>query len=311
MHHLGAFRQRQQRIGHAEAEILVEVRFKARIGETVTDGADEEFHRVGRYHAESVHQDQCIHVPFGGHRVDEIEHPVDFRAGEIDREKDHLQAPLMGVGRGFDGQINGFLKWPLVAVFDQMRAGRDFHDQALDATVHGGVDVGLHAAAEGIDVRAQIALDDGLDGAEIVLGDGRKTRLDAVDTGFGQGLRNADLVVVGVGDGGLLLAVTQRNVVDLDGSGEVEIPGHLVVVVPGAAEPVIGLPRLFAHFDCPRVWPAQTGIIPLRFSTRASEPAIKQSFRLLEPMLRSRAFDEIPHPGRHGFGPPARDPAAS
>ena len=272
--------------------------------------ADEELHRVGRHHAEGIHQDQRVHVPFSGHRIDEIENPVDFRAGEIDREEDDLQASLMGIGGGFDGQVNGFLQGPFVAVFDQVRAGRDFHDQALDAAVHGGVDIGLHAAAEGIDIRTQVALDDGLYGAEIVLGYGGKTRFDAVDAGFGQGLRNADLVIVGVGDGGLLLAVAQRNVVNLDGFREVEISGHLVVVVPGAAEPVIGLPRLFAHFNYPREWPAQTTIIPGRLRARASEPAIKLSFRLCKRMLRSRACVEIPRQEPHESGPPAQGPAA-
>jgi len=48
-------------------------------------------------------------------------------------------------------------------------------------------------------------------------------------------------------DPGLLLAITQGDVIDLDRLGRIEPGVGLLLVVPGADEVVVGLPGLVAH----------------------------------------------------------------
>src|ERR1019366_5692745 len=55
-------------------------------------------------------------------------------------------------------------------------------------------------------------------------------------------LGDADFLVLAQDDAGLLLAIAQRDVVDLDVLGELEVLGDFRRVVPFADEPVIGLP---------------------------------------------------------------------
>ena len=138
----------------------------------------------------------------------------------------------------FNGKIDGPLQLPAVAFFDQMLARRHFHDDALDAGIDGAFDVVDHAAGEGINFRAEISLGQILDDAGVIAGDHGHARLDAVDTDFRQSLGDADLIVVVKRHAGLLLAVAQCHVMNLNFFGELPILGHLGGEVPEAGMPI-------------------------------------------------------------------------
>ncbi len=80
-----------------------------------------------------------------------------------------------------------------------------------------------HAAGEGEDLRSEIALYDFFDGSGVARRNHGHAGFDAVHARFGQPFGDADLVVFGEDDAGLLLAVAQRNVVKLDLLGEMEL----------------------------------------------------------------------------------------
>jgi hypothetical protein len=61
---------------------------------------------------------------------------------------------------------------------------------------------------------------------------------------FGQSFGDADLVVFREDDSGLLLAVSQRNVVKLDLLGEFKTAVHSRIEIPRAYEPLVCLPWL-------------------------------------------------------------------
>ena len=71
--------------------------------------AHQVLHGVRSQHAERVDQRQRVHVAFVGDARDQVQHPVDFRAGEVDREEDDFEALRVRVGRRFDRQIDGLL----------------------------------------------------------------------------------------------------------------------------------------------------------------------------------------------------------
>ncbi len=122
----------------------------------------------------------------------------------------------MGVGGRFDREVDGLFERPLVGVLDDVRAGRNFHHDAGDAAIDGALHVVDHAARERENLRTQLALDDLLDGRGVARRDHRHAGFDAVHAGFSQSFRDADLVVLGEDDAGLLLAVAQGDVVKLD-----------------------------------------------------------------------------------------------
>jgi hypothetical protein len=143
--------------------------------------------------------------------------------------------------------LDGFFHRPAVGDVYHVQTRGNFHDHAVDAGVDGTLNVFFHAARKAEDLRSKIALDDGLDGLGVRRRHDRHAGFDAVHTGFGQTLGDANLVVLGHDDAGLLLAVAQGDVVNLDVLGEFEIFGHVVSVIPFADEPVIGLPRGSCH----------------------------------------------------------------
>ena len=78
----------------------------------------------------------------------------------------------------------------------------------------------------------------------ILLGDSGHPGFDPVHASLGQGLGDADLVVATQFESGLLLAVAQGHVVNLDLGGEAEATGHRVQIVPRTNIPLVGFPRL-------------------------------------------------------------------
>jgi hypothetical protein len=75
-----------------------------------------------------------------------------------------------------------------------------------------------------------------------------------VHAGFRQAFRDADLFIFGKNDTGLLLAVAQGDVVDLDVLGELEVLGDFRRVVPLADEPVVRLPGGIGPPFTPLTW---------------------------------------------------------
>ena len=71
-------------------------------------------------------------------------------------------------------------------------------------------------------------------------------RFDAVDAQRVQLLGDRHLLLAAEDDGGLLLAVTQGDVVNLDVLGPVVVLCRFRQVVPGADEPLVGFPG-FLH----------------------------------------------------------------
>ena len=71
--------------------------------------------------------------------------------------------------------------------------------------------------------------------------------LDALDTGLGQLLGDANLLVGRELDSRLLLAVAKRHVVDLELGWGRELRRDLGLVVPRAYEVLVGLPGMVGH----------------------------------------------------------------
>ena len=200
-------------------------------------------------HAECVDERQRVHVSFVRDAQDQVEHPVHFSAGEVDREEHDFQALLMRVFRRFDGQVNRLFHGPLVCVLDDVLAGRNFHDHTLHAAIHGALDVVHHAARKGENFRAEVALHDILDGRGVTGRNHGHARFDAVHAGFGQSFGDADLVVLREDHAGLLFAVAQRHVVKLNLLRELKIGIYCGIKIPRAYEPLICLPRCIGHDD--------------------------------------------------------------
>jgi hypothetical protein len=72
-------------------------------------------------------------------------------------------------------------------------------------------------------------------------------RLDAVDARLGQRLGDADLLALAEAEARLLLAVAQRDVVELHLLRQAEVAHHLLGVVPGAHEELVRLPGFPRH----------------------------------------------------------------
>ena len=249
MHHLDTERERHDGVGDAHAEVLVEVRFEALL-DAALHLLHEVLHGVRRDDAEGVDQRQRVHVAFLADLLDQVERPLDFGAREVDREEHHFEAvvvrELCGLDRGFDR----LLQRPAIGELEHVLARRDLHDDAVDAGVDRALDVFLHAPREGEDLGPEVALDDFLDGVVVGRRHDRHAGFDAVDAGFGEALGDADLFVLGKNNAGLLLAVAQRYVVDLDIFRELKILRHLRRVIPFTNEPVVGFPGGWVGHPC-------------------------------------------------------------
>ena len=82
------------------------------------------------------------------------------------------------------------------------------------------------------------------DGGLVLRRHGRHAGLDAVDAERIELLGDRDLLLAAEHDGRLLLAVAQRDVVNLDVWGERVVFPDLRQVTPGADEPFVGFPGL-------------------------------------------------------------------
>ena len=68
-----------------------------------------------------------------------------------------------------------------------------------------------------------------------------------MDSRFGKPFGDADLLVLGEDDAGLLLTVAQRDVVYLDVLGKTEVLDDFVREIPRAYEPFLFFPGLRCH----------------------------------------------------------------
>ncbi len=147
-------------------------------------GPHEILNRVGRQHAERIDQRKSVHVAFVCDAQDQIEHPIHFRAREIDGEKYDFEPLLMRERRGLNGKIDGLFHRPLIRVLDDVLAGRHFHHDAGNAAIHGALHVVHHAARKRENLRAKISLHDFLDGRFIARRHDGHARLDAMNSRF-------------------------------------------------------------------------------------------------------------------------------
>ena len=164
------------------------------------------------------------------------------RAGRVDREEGDRDALAVRVGGRLDGELDGALDRPAVAELDQVPAGWDLHHDAGHAAVDGALDVVEHAARERVDHRGQPERRDAPDRLLVVSGHRWQAGLDPVHAGLRERLGDPDLVVRGELDAGLLFAVAQRHVVDLDVRRQPQGPGDRGVMVPRAGEPPVRVP---------------------------------------------------------------------
>ena len=95
-------------------------------------------------------------------------------------------------------------------------ADRNLEDHAGGTALDRLVDVGGHGADEGVDLRFQPEAGDLLDRLEVLVGDGRHARFDAVDADFRELLGDRDFVGDAEHHARRLFAVPKRRVMDLN-----------------------------------------------------------------------------------------------
>ena len=184
-----------------------------------------------------------VHVAFGGDALDDVEQAIDFGARRVDREEDGVEAGFLGGERRVDGGLHGAIEGPAVGVLDHVVAGGNLDDHARAAAGLDDLDLFGDAAREGEDFRLQSEGGDVLDGGFVLLGDGGHAGFDAVDAEGIELLGDGHFLFAAEDDGGLLLAVAQGDVVNLDFRGESIFLGDLRQIAPGADKPFIGFPR--------------------------------------------------------------------
>ena len=249
----GAGLQRGQRIGDAEAEVLVAVDLQ-RLLQALDRFLDDVVDRVGSAAAHGVGQGEGVHVAFGGDSLDDVEEAIDFGARGVDGEEDRVQAGFLGGAGGVDGGLHGAIEGPAVGVLDHVVAGGNFDDHAGAAASLDDLDLFGDAAGEGEDFGLQAQRGDILNGRFVLLGDGGHAGFDAVNAEGIELLGDGHFFLAAEDDGGLLLAIAQGDIVDFDLGGEVIFLGDFGKIRPGADKPFVRFPgRLhLASVDCSR-----------------------------------------------------------
>ena len=87
----------------------MEVRLEGRFGEALADLGNPHRDRLRRYAAEGVDQTEGVHVALGRNLGDQVQVPVELRAGGVDREEDRVEAGLPSRQRGLDREVDGAL----------------------------------------------------------------------------------------------------------------------------------------------------------------------------------------------------------
>ena len=240
--------ERRDRVGHAEPEVLVTVDLD-RLLQSIDHLLHHQRHGGGRADAHRVRNRQRIHVPFGGHLLDDVEEAIELGTSGVDREEDGVEAGSLGGKRRLDRRLHRALDRPAVAVLDHVVAGRDLDDDARAAARLDHVDLGGDAPREAEDLCLQSQGGNVGNGRLVLCRDRGHACLDAVDPQRIQLLRDRDLLLAAEHNGGLLLAVTQRDVVDLQIRTEGVLLLNFRQIRPRAAEPLVGFPGL--HISTP------------------------------------------------------------
>ncbi len=205
--------------------------------------------RVRRADAHRVGDRQRVHVAFGGHLFDDVEEAIELGTGRVNREEDGVETGGLGGKRGLDRRFHRALDRPAVAVLDHVVAGRDLDDDPRAAAGLDDVDLGRDAAGEAEDLGLQAERGDVRDGRLVRRRHRGHAGLDAVDAQRVELLRDRDLLFTAEDDGGLLFAVTQRDIVNLEVAAKALLLPDFRQVRPRAAEPFVCFPGLLHLFN--------------------------------------------------------------
>ena len=168
---------------------------------------------------------------------DDLHKIVKLCAAPIDGEKDRIQSPFACIAGRLHGKRNRLFQCPAIRAFNEAAAGRNFDDNALRTAVGNLVDICLHAARKGKDLRPEITFDDVCDGLCIRRRNGGHARLNPMDPPLGKPFRNGDLVVMREDKPGLLFAVAERHVMQLDLLRKIQLLSDLLRIVPRTVQP--------------------------------------------------------------------------
>ena len=200
---------------HRHAEVVVRVHLDRQLGEAL-DPAHHVLDRLGQRAAHRVDDADRVGRRVLHHAGEHVGEIVLARARRVIGEVDGVQAALLGVVDDVDALAQHVFPGPLELVLELRIADRHLDDDAVAAAFERLVDVGVHRAGEGVDLRLQPELGNLLDRLEVHVGHRRHAGLDALDADFGELLGDRDLVLDVHDHAGRLLAVAQRRVVDLD-----------------------------------------------------------------------------------------------
>ena len=190
-------------------------------------------------------------MPFGRHLLDDVEEAIELGAGGVDREEDGVETGCLGGERGLDRRLHRALDRPAVAVLDHVIAGRDLDDDARAAARLDDVDLGRDTAGKAEDLSLEAKRGNVGDGCLVLRRHRRHTGLDAVDAERVELLRDGDLFLAAEDHGGLLFAVAQGHVVNLEVAAKGLLLPDFRQVRPRAAEPFVCLPGLLHVYATP------------------------------------------------------------
>ena len=219
---------------------------------------DHSCHRVGdrlrRAPADGVGHRQRVHVAFRRDLVDDVQEAAELGARRVDGEEHGVQPGLLGRQRRVDRRFHRAIHGPAVGVLDHVVAGGNLDDDAFAPAGLHHLDFFGNAAGERQDLRLQAERGDVGDRGLVLLGHRRHAGLDPVDAQRIELLRDRHFLLAAEDDGGLLLAVAQRDVMNLDLRREVVVLARLRQITPGADVPFVGLPGLhcWASISCTR-----------------------------------------------------------
>jgi len=241
--------QRRDGIGDAEAEVLMTVDLDGLL-QAIDDLRDDDRDGFRGDHAHRVGDRQRIHVAFRGDLRDDVQETAQLRAGGVDGEEDGIEAGFLCRERRIDGRLHRAVERPAVCVLDHVVARGDLDHHALYATALYDLNLIRNTAGERKNLGFQPERRDVGDCRLVLLGDGRHAGLDAVDAHRVELLGDGDLFLTPEDDGRLLLAIAQRDVVNLQIFLETGVLPGLGQVVPQARVPLVRLPR-FLHVSSP------------------------------------------------------------
>ena len=139
--------QGRERVGDAEAEVLMAVDSTGFLRRSITFGTTTEI-ASGVNHAKGVGNRQGIHVPFGGDLRNNVEEPVELGAGGVDGEEHGVEAGFLRGERRVDGRFHRAVERPAIGVLDHVVAGGNLDHDAFDAARLDDLDFFRNAAGE-------------------------------------------------------------------------------------------------------------------------------------------------------------------